>query len=228
MAILAAEPEVTVTLALPDTLPEVATAVPLPDTTALNNPPDVMLPIPPVTVQVGAMETTLSFASLPTAANCCVLPDATVAGLGVTVMVAKDPATPVALKVTGDPDRPVEVAVTVFVPGVVPRVRSVEAFPSEPVSPDVADSAPFPEVMANATLTPLTGLPTESFTITTNGLAKAVPKTPLWPLPLTREMLAAAPVIAIATVALALYFPSLTVTLTTPAPPGGMDEGGAL
>jgi hypothetical protein len=81
----------------------------------------------------------------------------------------------VALKVTGDPDNPVEVAVTVLVPAVVPNVRVEEAFPSEPVVVLVTERDPPPEVTANATLTSLTGLLLASFTITTKGLGSVVP-----------------------------------------------------
>jgi hypothetical protein len=73
----------------------------------------------------------------------------------------------------------VEVAVTVFVPATNPNVRVVEAFPSEPVVVLVTDRDPPPEVTENATLTPLTGLLLASLTITTNGLASAIPTVPL-------------------------------------------------
>jgi hypothetical protein len=94
------------------------------------------------------------------------------------VIVAKGPAAPVALKVTGDPASPVEVAVTVFVPAVVPSVKVVEAFPSAPVMAEVADSNPLLEVIANVMLTPLTGFPLASFTITAKG-DSTVPTVPL-------------------------------------------------
>jgi hypothetical protein len=96
-------------------------------------------------------------------------------------MLDAEPAWPVALKVTGEPESPVEVAVTVLllVPAVVPRVRVEEAFPSEPVVVLVTDRDPPPAVTANATLTPLTGLLLASFTITTKGLDSAVPTVPL-------------------------------------------------
>jgi len=84
-----AAPGVTVTLALPDTLPEVATTVPVPDTVAVNKPLVLMFPIPPVTDQVGATATVLLKLSFPSALNCLVVPDATVVGLGVTDMLTK-------------------------------------------------------------------------------------------------------------------------------------------
>ena len=111
--------------------------------------------------------------------NCWVFPDAIVAEIGVTVIAATAPPRPVALKVTGDPDSPVEVAVTAFTPAVVPSVSVVEAFPSDPVVPEAADTDPPPEATANVTLTPPTGFPLASFTIATKGLDRAVPTVPL-------------------------------------------------
>jgi hypothetical protein len=86
---------------------------------------------------------------------------------------------PVALNVTGEPESPVEVAVTVLAPAVSPRVRVEDAFPSEPVVVLVTDREPPPAVTAKATLVPLTGLLLTSFTITTKGLDSAVPTVPL-------------------------------------------------
>jgi hypothetical protein len=94
-------------------------------------------------------------------------------------LVAKDPSSPVALKVTGDPDSPVEVAVTLFSPAVAPKVRTVEAFPSAPVVVEVTDRDPLPDAMANVTPTPLTGFPLMSVTLTTKGSAKALPTIPI-------------------------------------------------
>jgi len=90
------------------------------------------------------------------------------------VIIANDPE---ALNVTGDPDSPVDVAVTVllFVPVVGPNVKVVDALPSVPVEAEEADNDPPPAVTANVTLTPLTGLLLVSLTITTKGLASAVP-----------------------------------------------------
>jgi hypothetical protein len=141
----------------------------------------VILPIPPVTDQDGVTSTMLLLESLATDVNTWVLPDVTVAEPGVTAMLATTPAVPVALKVTGEPERPVEVAVTVlvFVPAVGPNVRVEEAFPSEPVVVLVTDRDPPPAATANITLTPLTGLLLASFTITTNGLDSTVPTVPL-------------------------------------------------
>jgi hypothetical protein len=101
---LAADPAVTVTLALPDTLPEVATTVPVPDTVPVNNPLALMLPIPPVTDQVGDTANVLLKLSLPSALNCLVVPDATVVGLGVTDMLTRAPTLTVTPAVACKPD----------------------------------------------------------------------------------------------------------------------------
>jgi len=100
---------------------------------------------------------------------------------------------PVALNVTGEPESPVEVAVTVFVPAVGPSVKVEEALPSELVVVLVTERDPPPAVTANVTLTPLTGLLLASLTITTKGLDSAVPTVPLWPLPEKKAILAAGP-----------------------------------
>jgi hypothetical protein len=169
-------PEITVTLAVADRLPEVALTSADPAAVATKNPP---IPINPVEEGVtdqltGATDAVLSKASFPIAVNCCPLSTTIVTELGVTAIVIGAPAVPVTLNVTGDPDSPVDVAVTVFVPAVVPSVSVVEAFPSVPVVAEVADRDPFPAVMANVTLTPLTGLLLASFAITTKGKGSVV------------------------------------------------------
>lgn len=54
-----------------------------------------MVPALAPTDHVGLMLTGLPAASAPTAVNCCVEPTETVAGCGLTVMVASGPATTV-------------------------------------------------------------------------------------------------------------------------------------
>jgi hypothetical protein len=116
---------------------------------------------------------------LAAAVNCCVFPDATIVELGVTVMLAIESSIPVALKVADCPGKTEVVAVTTFVPAAGPRVRVVEALPSELVNADVADSDPPPEVTEKDTLTLLTGFPFVSLTIVMNGLAKGKLTRPL-------------------------------------------------
>src|SRR2546423_6790207 len=90
---------------------------------AVKSPPGVVI-VPPqlVTDQAGVTGTTLPATSLPTAVNCCVAPTATVAGFGVTVIVARAPAVTVTVAV---PETVPLVAWTVlaYVPGVVPAVK---------------------------------------------------------------------------------------------------------
>ena len=80
--------------------------------------------------------------------------------------------TPVALKVIGLPESDPDVAVTVFVPALAPKVRVLDARPELLVETLVALSDPPPAVTANVTATPETALPPESVTFTVNGLAR--------------------------------------------------------
>ncbi len=86
---------VTFTVAKPEMAPLVALMVfeNVPGTApAVNKPePALMAPPPATTDHVGVIGTTLSLASLPVATNCCVPLTTTVAGFGVTVIVANGP-----------------------------------------------------------------------------------------------------------------------------------------
>ena len=93
---------------------------------------------------------------------------------GVTVATA--PGVPVAVKVNGEPVRPVLVAVKVFVPAVVPRVQlPMAAIPRLLVVGVAKVTDPPPVATAKVTLTPLTGLPTALVTVTLTGVGNAVP-----------------------------------------------------
>jgi hypothetical protein len=87
------------------------------------------------------------------------------------------PAVPVAVKVTGLPVRPVDVAVRVFAPAVVPSVQDVTAAipPALVVAGVVGLTVPPPDATAKVTATPATGLLNWSRTITEGGVATAVP-----------------------------------------------------
>jgi hypothetical protein len=87
------------------------------------------------------------------------------------------PAVPVAVKVSGLPASPLDVAVRVLVPAVVPRVQDVTAaIPLALVVTDVVGlTVPPPEATANVTATPATGLLNWSRTSTDGGVATAVP-----------------------------------------------------
>ena len=91
--------------------------------------------------------------------------------------VAAAPATPVALKVSGLPVSPAEVAVTVFAPTTGPRVQAVSvAMPAALVAIGVVGRMfPPPPVTAKATDTPATGLPLMSVTLTDGGAAAGWP-----------------------------------------------------
>ena len=103
------------------------------------------------------------------------------------------PAVPVAVKVTGLPVRPEAVAVRVFVPAVGPRVHDVAAaMPSAPVVAVGGVTVPLPGAAAKFTVTPPTGLPLASFTITEGGGVTAVPTGADSPPPF-RAIVAAAP-----------------------------------
>ena len=121
---VASGPGVTLTVAVPKIAPEVArtllakapTVVP-----AVKSPVEaLMVPGGLVVDQTGVMATTLPAASRPTAVNCCCAPMASVAGLGVTVMVASGPAVTVTV---ASAVRPPQVTLTMLVPGVLPAVN---------------------------------------------------------------------------------------------------------
>jgi hypothetical protein len=92
-------------------------------------------------------------------------------------MAAAAPVVPVAVNVTGLPASPLEVAVRVLVPVVVPRVQDVTAAMPLPlvVTVVVGVTVPPPEATANVTATPPTGLLNWSRTITEGDVATAVP-----------------------------------------------------
>ena len=92
-------------------------------------------------------------------------------------MVVAAPTVPVAVKVRGEPVRPVAVAVSVLLPAVAPKVHVGEvAMPLAFVVTVVGEpSEPPPVATAKVTLTPLTGLLLESFTITDGAVATADP-----------------------------------------------------
>jgi len=93
----ASAPLVTTTDAKPAIVPMLARTVlvnvpaVVPD---VNRPVVVAIVPPPATTdQTGTMGMTLPMASLPTAVNCCATDVPSVTGVGVTVIVANDPAT---------------------------------------------------------------------------------------------------------------------------------------
>jgi len=94
------------------------------------------------------------------------------------------PTVPVAVKVSGEPVRDPLVAVSVFVPAVVPRIQlPTVATPLESVVAVAPVIVPPPDATANVTLTPLTGASVESVTITLGSMVTAVPAVTDWPSP---------------------------------------------
>jgi len=91
-------------------------------------------------------------------------------------------ARPVALKVT-DPI-PAVLATTLLVPATVPSVKLVDALPRISVAAVAGATDPFPSVTENVTVAPTIGTPPRARTLTTSGLASAVPTVPVWLLPL--------------------------------------------
>jgi len=174
------DPELAVKLfepavALSVQLPTVAT--PLPSVVWL---PPVIVPFPGATANVTATPATgLPFASLtiteggePTA-----VPAGAVWLVGLfAAIVAAAPAVPVAANVTGLPDSEPEVAVSVLLPAVVPRVQlPTAAIPLASVVWVAPVTLPPPEPGAKVTDTPETGLPNGSVTITDGGTGTALP-----------------------------------------------------
>jgi len=103
---------------------------------------------------------------------------------------------PVAVNVTGLPVRVPEVAVTLLVPGVAPKVKVEEAKPCAfVVTGCVGEIVPPPLATANVTETPETGTPLASVTKTVNGTVKAVPCVPVWLFPPALEIVVAAPAV---------------------------------
>src|SRR5436190_1716986 len=100
------------------------------------------------------------------------------------------------LNVTGLPASPVAVAVSEFGPTVGPSVHDVTAaIPFPPVVTGVVGlTVPPPEATANVTLTPATGLPFASRTITDGSIATAVPAVADWLFPALSVIELAAPV----------------------------------
>lgn len=90
---------------------------------------------------------------------------------------AAAPGTPVAVKVTGEPDNDPEVAVSVFEPAVVPNVHAGDVAMPELFVVTVPDDAndPPPDATANVTDSPCTGLPAESVTNTDGAVDTADP-----------------------------------------------------
>jgi hypothetical protein len=74
-------------------------------------------------------------------------------------------------------------AITVLGPAVAPTLSTVRAKPLASVVALAEESDPPPDVTANATLTPVRGIPSDAVTRTTSGLETAVPTSACCPSP---------------------------------------------
>jgi hypothetical protein len=116
-----------------------------------------------------------------------------------TAIDAGGPTTPVAVNVTGLPVKVPLVAVSEFGPGVLPSVQlPTVAIPLPFVVALAPVTLPPPDATANVTLTPLTGLPPASFTITLGGVATAEPAFAVCPSPPFRAIDAGGAAVAVA------------------------------
>src|SRR5439155_1712888 len=114
-----------------------------------------------------------------------------------------------------------DVAVSVFVPAVVPSVHEVTAaIPSAPVvTGDVGVTVPPPDATANVTDTPATGSPFASCTLADAPTATAVPAVAVWLFPpLSAIVLAASAVpVPVALPVLPVSVPDVAVSVFVPA-----------
>src|SRR5207247_2185723 len=135
--------------------------------------------------------------------------------------VAAAPAVPVAVNVTGLPASPVAVAVSEFGPAVGPNVHDVTAaIPFAPVVTGVVGvTVPPPEATTNVTLTPATGLPFASRTITEGGVGTVVPAVADWLFPALSAIELAAPAVPVAVnvTGLPVSVPEVAVSVFGPA-----------
>ncbi len=114
-------------------------------------------------------------------------------------MVAAAPAVPVAVNVTGLPDKVPELAVNVFEPAVALSVQlPTVATPLALVVWLAPVIVPFPGATANVTATSATGFPFASFTITDGGVLTAVPAVADWLVAPFAAIVAAAPAVPVA------------------------------
>ena len=135
-------------------------------------------------------------------------------------IVAAAPAVPVAVNVTGLPDKVPELAVNVFEPAVALSVQlPTVATPLALVVWLAPVIVPFPGATANVTATCATGFPFASFTITDGGVLTAVPAVADWLVGLFAAIAAAAPAVPVAVkvTGLPVSDPDVAVRVLLPA-----------
>ena len=178
---------------LPDNVPEVAVSVFCPavglsvQLPTVATPlalvvwlPPVIVPFPGATANVTVTcATGFPFASrtITDGGDVTAVPAVAVWLVGLfAAIVAAAPAVPVAVNVTGLPDKVPDVAVSVFCPAVAFSVQlPTVATPLALVVWLPPVTAPLPAAGVKVTVTPATGFPFASFTITEGGDATAVP-----------------------------------------------------
>src|SRR5262249_17371784 len=126
---------------------------------------------------------TLPFASCAVNATPIGAPDAAEVGCVVTTSFVAVAAFAVAVNVTGDPVKPVALAVTVCVLAVGPSVHVVCANPLDSVVAVVVRIEPPPDATANVPATPATPTPSDALTLATSGCATGFPANPVWLFP---------------------------------------------
>src|SRR5207302_2833048 len=134
--------------------------------------------------------------------------------------VAAVPAVPAALKVTGLPLKPLDLAVSVFGPAVALGVQlPTVATPLALVVWLAPVIVPFPVATANVTATPVTGFPFASLTITDGGALTAVPAVADWLVGLFAAIVAPAPAVPVAVnvTGLPVSEPEVAVRVLLPA-----------
>ena len=101
------------------------------------------------------------------------------------------------MKVTGDPERLPDVAISVLLPAVVPKVHAgAVAIPLLfVVTVPLLANPPPPEATAKVTLVPLTGFPLASLTSTLGAVVTAAPTIALWLSPAFTAIMLAAPAV---------------------------------
>jgi hypothetical protein len=164
----------------PSTCTLVNVATPL-TAVAVSVPVSVPLPLKSDAVTTVLLVVRLPNASRISTTGCVVsaLPLTAPEGCVVMMTSAAGPTIPVALNNTGLPVKPTAVAVSVLAPAVAPSVHDVSVATPNALVATVAGLAglvaPPPDVTANTTFTPATGLPPASVTFTLGGAATAVP-----------------------------------------------------
>ncbi len=157
-------------------------------------------PAPTVTAQVTATpEMGLELESLTTATRDDDTAEPTVADWPLpetTEILAAAPTVPAAVKVAGVAT-PVAVAVTVFVPAIVPVVKLHCACPDPFVVVVQLEVDPPPPVTAHVTVTPERGVEFESFTTAMSGEETTDPAVAVCPLPDKTEILVATPPVTV-------------------------------